>query len=225
MRYIATTVMAAATMTSSLVFAQPTAPPTMQSVSPQAGEEVSHMISRPKTPTEYARNLKFIFDHDLLLQDEFYVEANLKDVFNLEEVSIVDSGNKLERDISIAANPPASIFPRIKASEFFGGSVPSAGFVGGKKQSESGLTTAGINFGMNEGGPNFDETRRIFGESFVRLASLPNPHGGPPPATDPHGNESWRYQVFDDKTEKKITLSFNPGGQLKNILIEVNENK
>ena len=90
MRYIATTVMAAATMTSSLVLAQPAAPPAMQSVSPQAGEEVSHMISRPKTPTEYARNLKFIFDHDLLLQDEFYMEANLKDIFNLEEVSIIN---------------------------------------------------------------------------------------------------------------------------------------
>ena len=46
------------------------------------------MISRPKTPVEFARNLKFILDHDLLLQDEFYTEANLKDIFNLEEVDV-----------------------------------------------------------------------------------------------------------------------------------------
>lgn len=224
MRHAAIMVMAAATMTSSLLFAQPTAPPAMQSVSPQTGEELRLMISRPKTPIEYARNLKFIFDHDLLLQDEFYTEANLKDVFNLEEVSIVDNGDELERDISIAANPPSSIFPRIKASEMFDGSLPGAVFVGGKKNNESGSIIAGINFGMSEGGPNFDETRSIFGNDFIRLQPEPNPHRIFIPATAPHGNETWRYEFIGGSKKSMITLGFNAAGELSGVNVKLSQN-
>ena len=145
MRYIATTVMAAATMTSSLVLAQPAAPPAMQSVSPQAGEEVSHMISRPKTPTEYARNLKFIFDHNLLLQDEFYVEANLKDIFNLEEVSIVDrviSGARYR----YCGQPARFDISTDKGIRIFRWIGTECGLCWWQKESESGLTHSWYKF-------------------------------------------------------------------------------
>jgi hypothetical protein len=221
MRHAATTVMAAATMTSSLVFAQPTAPPAMQSGSPQAGEEARHMISRPTTPIEYARNLKFIFDHDLLLQDQFYAEANLKDVFNLEEVSIINERNVAKRDFLILERLPISIFPRMESSDYVDGLTPAADFVGGKRGGADGTVTAGINFYMGESGPSFDETWRIFGEKFVRLDPMPHPHGSPPAAKAPHGNESWRYQLSGENAEKMVTLSFNPAGQLGRINLEV----
>lgn len=220
MQFLATSATAAVTaLVSSLSYAQPVHVLTQNHHALPAGTEVSQMISRPKLPVEFAMNLKYIFDHDLLLQDDFYSEANLKNVFALNEVSIVNENH----DISITANNFSGIFPRKKASELFGGSVPSASLVGGKTPiSDSTLVKAGINFGFDEGGPTFQETLRIFGEQFVRINSMPSPHGGPLPATAAHGNETWKYEHSVEKQEKSVTLGFNRTGELSNALIQIN---
>jgi hypothetical protein len=240
MNPVATVAVTTVTVASSLGYAQPASPPdapvltasslkyvevasspTVEFVSPQAAEEANQMISRPKTPVDFVRNLKFIFDNDLLLKDEFFSEANLKDVFNLDEVWVsIDSTDK-KRHIALIQNPPESVFPRIKASDSFGGSVPGAGMVGGKTTYQSGLVTAGINFGMVEVGPDFDTAQKIFAEKFVRLPPQLYSHGGPGMATDPHGNEHWRYKQTGDDVEKTLTIGFNPAGRLSNVLIEI----
>ncbi len=225
MRHAASTVMAAAVVVSSLALAQPADPPQEQSGSPQMGEKMSHMISRPKTAIEYARNLKFIFDRDLLLRDDFYVEANLKDSFNLDEVSITNSGSPPERHVSIAANPPAYIFPRILASPLFGGSVPGATLVGGIRIDSLGSITAGLNFQLTEGGPSFAETQQIFGDDFSLISSpLPPPHGPLAIATAPHGNETWSKEGSSQNQKKVLTLSFNAAAQLTGITVKVEKN-
>ncbi|WP_321950079.1 hypothetical protein [Burkholderia cenocepacia] len=211
-------------LTSRLNSAQQASSPTNQSVSLQGGKEVTQMISRPKTPVEFVQNLKVIFDGDLLLQDAFYTEANLKDIFSLENTSVIESRSDSEQRLSISGSVSNSIFPRIETSEFFGGSVAGAGFVGGKTIHESGVVTAALNFGMYEGGPDFDAVVRIFANKFVRLPPEPFPHGGPGAPTAPHGSETWRYQQIGDQYEKTITAGFNSTGKLSNILIEVKKN-
>jgi len=207
--------------TSGLKYVQVAKLPTTQSVPPHISEEVSQMISRPKTPVDFVRNLKFIFDHDLLLNDDFFSEANLKDVFNLDDAEVFIDSTDTERKISIIQNPPESVFPRIKASDFFGGSAPGAGMVGGKTVSQSGSVKAVINFGMVEVGPDFDTAWKIFAEKFVRLPPEPYRHGGPPEATAPHGNETWRYTLAGDQIEKTLTVGFGPSGTLSNVLIQI----
>ncbi|SAL11831.1 hypothetical protein AWB68_00054 [Caballeronia choica] len=223
MRHVATTAMAAATMTSSLAYAQPAVPPAMQSVIPQAGEEVSHMISRPKTPVEFARNLKFIFDHDLLLQDEYYTETNLKDIFNLGEVGLFkDNDGSGNRRISVSSSHFVSIFPWVPIpgrTDF----TPTAQLTAGRTIHDDGSIKAGVNFSMFEGGPDFAATQRIFGDEFIRLTPTPSPHGGPLPATAPHGNETWKRHWAEDKTEKSTTIGFNPAGQLDAVIIEIDK--
>jgi hypothetical protein len=240
MNPVATVAVTTVTVASNLSYAQPATPPevpastasglkyveaasspTTQSVPPHTSEEVSQMISRPKTPVDFVRNLKFIFDHDLLLNDDFFSEANLKDVFNLDDAEVFIDSTDTERKISIIQNPPESVFPRIKASDFFGGSAPGAGMVGGKTVSQSGSVKAAINFGMVEVGPDFDTAWKIFAEKFVRLPPEPYPHGGPGMATAPHGNETWRYEQADVNLEKTLTIGFNPAGRLSHILIRI----
>jgi hypothetical protein len=212
-------------LTSHLNSAQQAGSLTNQSVSPQGGEEVTQMISRPKTPAEFAQNLKVIFDGNLLLQDAFYTETNLKDIFNLEEVSIFDDVDGGERQISIMASVPGSVIQRINVSESFGGSTAGANFVGGKTFHRNYSISAGLNFSIYEGGPDFDATEKIFAENFFRLPAEPSPHGGPPAATAPHGNETWKYQQVDGQVEKEITIGFNPAGMLSSALIKVKKNK
>ncbi|MGU7780703.1 hypothetical protein [Burkholderia sp. PU8-34] len=210
-------------LTSHLNAAQQAGSPTNQSVPPQGGEEVTQMISRPKTPIEFVRNLKVIFDHDLLLRDDFYTDASLKNAFNLEDTGVIRTDEENgDRRISVISSHFLSIFPCVKIPGR-DDLTPSAQLVGGKTTHQSGSVTAGVNFGMREGGPNFDETKRIFGGNFVFLMPEPSPHGSPPPATAPHGNERWKYQQVDERTEKTITIHFNSSGELSNILIELTE--
>ncbi|MCG5077609.1 hypothetical protein [Paraburkholderia tagetis] len=214
----------ARTLTSHLNSAQQADLPTNQSASPQGGEGVTQMISKPKTSVEFAQNLKVIFDDDLLLQDAFYTEAYLKDIFNLEEISIFDDANGADRQISIMANVPGSVIPRIKLSESFGGSTSGARFGGGKTTHQSGSVTAVLNFGVYEGGPDFDRTERIFAKKFVRVPPQPSPHGGPGEATAPHGNETWKFEQVDGQIEKKLTVGFNSAGELSRVLVELKKN-
>jgi hypothetical protein len=215
---IATTTVA---MASGLAYASPPELP-VPSVLPQTREEVSQMIVRPKNQIELAKNLKFIVDHDLELKDEFYTEATLKDVFNFDAMVINKSeDDNGDRRILVLANELSTIFPQSKIPGSTN-SIPGAQLGAGKTIYRTGAITAYINFGMNEGGPSFDETWKIFGSKFSKLA--PQPHGtfgGPLPTRVSHGNESWRRQWVDGQSEKTLTLSFNRDAELSHILIEI----
>ncbi|NTX42040.1 hypothetical protein HT749_01335 [Burkholderia cepacia] len=211
-------------LTSYLNAAQQASLPKNQSVSPQGGKEVAQMISKPKTPIEFVQNLKVIFDENLLLQGAFYTEANLKDIFSLENVNVDSSIEDSEQNISISGSVSDAIFPRIKTSDFFGRSTSGAQFVGGKID-QSGVVRAGLNFGMYEGGPDFDASTKIFEKKFVRVPPQPSPHGGPGAATAPHGNETWKFEQIDDQTERAITIGFNSAGSLSSVLIQIKKIK
>jgi hypothetical protein len=179
----------AVAMVSGLAYASPPELP-VPSALPQAREEISQMIVRPKHQMELAKNIKFILDQDLELDDAFYTEANLKDFFNLDSVLIDDDdiGNG-NRKISVVSSKFSVIFPQpqIRGSANF---APGAHLVAGRTLYKTGVVTAAINFGMDEGGPSFYETWRIFGDKFIKLD--PQPHGtfgGPLPTRVPHGNE------------------------------------
>ncbi|WP_414441837.1 hypothetical protein [Burkholderia sp. 22PA0106] len=211
-------------LTSHLNSAQQSDASAKQSIFPQGEKKMTKMISRPKTPIEFAQNLKTIFDDDLLLQDAFYIDANLKDVFNLDDVSIFDKDNAENRRISIIASVPGSVIPLRKISEDVGGLIPGAEFVGGRTIHRSGAVTAVLNFGMYKGGPDFDTSERIFAKRFFRVPPRPSPHGGPGAATAPHGNETWRHQQINGQLEKEITVGFNSAGELCRVLIEFKNN-
>ncbi|WP_175756631.1 hypothetical protein [Burkholderia ambifaria] len=197
---------------------------TSQSVLRENGKEVGKMIFRPKTPVEFAQNLKIIFDGDLLLQDSFYTEDNLSDIFSLEKVNIDNDIEDSEKNISISGAVSDSIFPRIKASEFFGGSASGAHFVGGKLvQAE--FVRAGLNFHMYVGGPDFYAATKIFEKKFVRVLPQPSPHGGPGLATAPHGNETWKFEQVDGQVNRAITIGFNSAGSLSSVLIQIKKIK
>ncbi|MBG0881341.1 MULTISPECIES: hypothetical protein [Burkholderia] len=103
------------------------------------GGGATKMTSRPKNAVDLVGNFKVIFDGDLLLQDKFYKIENMKDIFNLEMVSVIEQRDGAGRDISISGNVSDSVFQRIKTSEFFGGSAPGARFGGGKTIHQSGM--------------------------------------------------------------------------------------
>jgi hypothetical protein len=209
-----------AAMASGLAYATPPESPA-RSVFPRIHEEVSQMIVRPKNQMELVKNLKYIFDHDLELQDEFYTEISLKDAFNFDKV-IIDSANNAngDRRISAMANELSSIFPQPDTS---GGAdfMPKAFLGAVKASSAAGTITASVNFRIDSGGPSFQEAWKIFGEKFIKLIpELPPLHGGGLPARVPHGDEKWRREWVDDKSEKMLTLAFNRDAELSAIIFD-----
>src|SRR5882757_7786202 len=140
-----TVAVTAAALTSSLVHAASLELPG-QSVSPHHSEEVSQMIVRPKNQLELAKNLKYIFDNDLVLQDEFYTEASLRDLFGLDAIRRNDDATTSgDSNISIVSSKFSSIFPQSKSleSQKF---IPGANLTGGKTTFKSGVIAAAINF-------------------------------------------------------------------------------
>jgi hypothetical protein len=190
-----------AVMASDLVYATLPGSP-VQSVFTQTCEEVSQMIVRPKNQMDLAKNIKYIFDHDLELKDDFYTESGLIDAFNLDEVVInkIDDKNGDIR-VSVISSRFSAIFPKSTNSDGTN-FMPGAQILIRKTTHSTGLVSAGINFGMDEGGPKFDETWKIFGNEFTKLDPLFPAHGGPLPARALHGNESWRRKWVSDNFEK-----------------------
>jgi hypothetical protein len=113
---------------------------------PVSDTDVNRLIPRPKKPIEFAININYIFDHDLLLKDTFYSEKNLKDVFDLRNVFIANDKD----GISVISSEFAGIFPKKVVPGYSNGSLPSASLVIRKSTQSSGLITAGLNFGMDE---------------------------------------------------------------------------
>ncbi|WP_124616466.1 hypothetical protein [Burkholderia contaminans] len=111
-------------LTSHLNSAQQASSPTNQSISPQGGKEVTQTISRPKTPVEFVQNLKVIFDRDILLQDAFYTEANLKDIFSLENVSVIESSSDSEQKFRYLGVCQIRYFLELRHLNFLGDQWP-----------------------------------------------------------------------------------------------------
>jgi hypothetical protein len=226
MQVIATTAAATATaVASSVGYAQPVHIQTQHFDAPQAGMEMNQMTSRPNQPAGIVQNIKHIFDHDLLLENDFYAEANVKKIFNVEEVSVLTSSDDIEQRISISTNSFDSIIPKRKASELFGGSVAGASLSAGKTTFSSGSITAHLHFIIAEGGPDFRATQQTFGDKFVLMPPAPPSfHGGPLPVKAPHGNENWKFELIAGDVKKDITLGFDEAGQLFSVLIEIKKN-
>ncbi|CAB3759023.1 hypothetical protein [Paraburkholderia solisilvae] len=222
------------TMASTLSYAQPATPPerqlnyvqvanpsATQSAFVRAGEEGKTMILRPKSPVEFAKNLNAIFDQNALLEDNFYTENKLKEIFDLDEIRITSDDIGAEHHTSIRANVSESVFPIIKTREFLGGLISPAELMGEKAIDQSGSIKATIYFSMKKGGPNFDLTQKIFGKEFSHILPKPTPDGGPPMPAIPHAFEAWQYKEFGYHTIQTLTIRFNDEGELALIMIDI----
>lgn len=213
----------ATAMASGLTYGQPAHIQAQHVNAPQAGMEVTQMISRPKLPIEIAINLKYIFDHDLLLQDDFYSEAHVEEIFNATEVRVIETEEDTKKKINVSTTRFEAVFPRITATDESSGSIKRPTLWAGRTLHSSGFVTAGLHFSMAEGGPTFSESQKIFGAGFSLLRSGPFPRGGPLPATASHGNEAWKAILVTGEINRDITLVFNRAGELSAVIIGINE--
>lgn len=225
MQFLATSAAAATAMASSLSYAQPAHIQAQHVNPPRASIEVTQMISDPTLPDEMVSNLKYTLDHDLLMQDDFYSESNVKTMFSAEEVTVLHSNDDTGQRVSVTSNSFDSIFPRRKASATFGGSVAGASLSARKTTLNSGSITAYLHFSIGTGGPDFQFVWRTFGDKFVLVPPRPRSfNAGPLLVTGIHGNENWRLNLIGNNLERDITLGFDEVGQLSNIIIEIKQN-
>jgi hypothetical protein len=177
---------------------------------------VTKLIPRPVLPIEFFENIKYIFDHDLLLRDDFFDENELKNVFNLTEMTLIKEG----RDAWMTSGDFAGPFSRLTAQGVSSGGQPSASILVGKNfTNRSAPDLASLNFSMNQGGPNFEQTEAIFGNGFTYMNPTPNPHAVSQPTTGEHANQSWKQEHYNGNTRKSIIFGFNNNSELSAILL------
>jgi hypothetical protein len=123
----------------------------------------------------------------------------------------------------ISSNRFAAAFPPIKTtSTFFGAFIPGASFIGEKSKNLHGDIKCGLNFNITTGGPKFEATFSIFGNSFSLLPRrTPFFEEKIIETSDPHGSETWQRQYSEHGYSKSVTLGFDPAGGLSSILIEI----
>lgn len=183
------------------------------------------MIVGPKNQREIFENLKYVVDHDLILQDSFYDEATLKNIFGLDSIDCTDEVIDGDRKILILSNAFSTLFQKIYGSGYVNANI-NANLTGGKTTSKNGQIDAGINFYMSSGGPSFPETQFMFENKLVKLdPQFPGMYGRPQSARVPHGNETWRQRWTSNNLEKVLTLGFNNDAELARVIIEIYKNK
>ncbi len=211
-----TAIATVAMLASTLIHAQSISFETLSSSTNPPTINVVELISRPTLPIEFIKNIKYIFDHDLLLQNSFYDEKNLKNIFNLSKVSISEN----EGDPWMSSGDFAGIFPRLMAEGAVGAAYASANITAGKYFSnQTAPDLANLHFRLSRGGPSFQSTISIFGNKFTRQDFTPIFHHQLTSPTSAYSNKNWNYSVSNGKITKTITLAFNSNGELSDIVV------
>jgi hypothetical protein len=176
---------------------------------------VTELIPRPVLPIEFVKNIRYIFDHDLLLRDDFFDENNLKETFNLSEAAITKDG----RDVWMTSSEFSGPFPRFKALNDVAGTYASADISARKTTNQSTSDLANLSFWMYRGGPSFEQTKAIFGNGLTYINPLPSPHSIQTPTIGEHANQNWTKEYHEGSTSKSLILGFNGNSELSYIRI------
>lgn len=208
-------------MVSALVYGSPVDMQVLSEVH-NSHKEVSQMIMDPKNLKEIFENLKYVVEHDLALDDGFYDEAHLKNIFALDSIYRKDETVDGDRKILVMSNAISQSFEKIYGCflnvEF------TANVNGGISIRKNGQTEGVISFYASNGGPTFSETQNIFGNGLIKLSPrFPGMYGRPQPANGPHGGEAWKQQWTNNNIEKELTLNFHADGELSNVLLKISK--
>lgn len=228
---IATTV----ALSSNLAFTQ--IPPTgigQRSQSENIETEIHHLISSPKNSLDFLKNISYIFDHDLLLTKEFYSNTEITESFSINRRSYNPQQKNLPNGtylfsaitsdfVGIFPNEIASPAPHASAGHIQLDSTPiaTASILIDKRVTKSGKISAGINFSIRRGGPDFYQTMAVLNKNLLKIVTMP-PHGkNSLPITGPHGDETWTYEIENNRIKRNMAVSFGQDGNLTSILIEI----
>ncbi len=229
-------VITASALTSSLTFAQLPTPGIAQSTKDEHGvTETKNLISMPKHADDFIRNIKYSFDRNLFLNEEFFEKNSVCKIFSIDERSCNPrKTNKPDgtHEISLYAGEFAGVFDEqdIKQIDSFqdGHSTHSSSIANAQisiyqEVNSLGTVSGGIAFFLREGGPDFNEIVQLLNTNLSQIIEMP-PHGKIPiPITGAHGDETWGYKTSDEKFKKKLIVSFHEDGSLRALRVEVEE--
>ena len=162
-------------------------------------------IKKPTNPEELLNNLKFAFKNELLLQDDFYTDENLKKMFGCNNVKWIS--NKSNYKYPMIYNF-AGLFEKANRYKGMGMDVVWEKLDSNKSVSDTGKVHVRVNI------PSFEDSRfrvevveKVFGtkmqvEDLYKNTSLRHPE---PLSPGNHrlGNKSIRY-TFSSSTVKSL---------------------
>jgi hypothetical protein len=182
-------------------------------------KEFIAMVKAPATSRDVLERMKSALDENLLVQQDFFKDENLKRFFGLTDIQS-GVGAKNPGDLWAAGHDFGGIFKGAEVDgNFYHGAnfslIRSAG-ASGKIKGVVKLVIPGIL--PKPSALYFDNVENVFGKTWERINET-LPDGPLPPPTGPHGNERIKYVIDDSLFNKTINVSFYGDGSLAGILI------
>lgn len=192
----------------------------------QTKKEKYTVLKEPKTVEELLKNLKYAFDHDWFLNDDFYAESTLKRVFgsNNDELHTYYFNNQGDEvDHLIENGKIQSYGHNFKYRQ--NRSDKEAKPIVRDVQAGYDKTGGGLSLRLQLGAVFFEEVEAAFGTGWKKQD--PNEYftngWTPSPATSEYGN--WMMEYFKESKTLKgyIGIFTNEDGSINNIRLSIQE--
>ena len=169
-------------------------------------------IRPPATAVDLLTNLKWAFDHDALVREDFFAPSTLRKVFGVD-VGLQRLVNGNVSNFAIVKATAAEFRALDPASRAYGQFctyhanryVKAAGKANGSLSIDCTFRRTGM--------PSFEEVEQVFGprQPHSPLLDVPSPHGPPrQPVYVTHGNEKMQYDFSDTDVNRSLLVKFAP---------------
>ncbi|MCU6432390.1 hypothetical protein LPB67_01195 [Undibacterium sp. Jales W-56] len=166
-------------------------------------------VRKPTTPLEILANVKFAFDHHLMLDENFLTESNLIHMFGGGDV-------KLNRSSDGVSGEVFNFGKMFKST--ISGSAEFPGFSLAFNRTLKNVTSIETRFFMHisvDSEYTFEEVERVLGKGWKETPRLIFFETRIPPPTNPHGNAHIEYDVHDGRIDGNIEIFFGPNGMME----------
>jgi hypothetical protein len=181
------------------------------------------VLAKPRSLRDVVKNMKAIFDNDLLWHSSFFSDNTLKIASGADKMRIATLSEHIVTASAIGPDDfeTISLISGLHWKNLYPSMVWDA--TRDLSPSTKPWVTCQIWFTFTDNSLTFDVVTAIWGPGWVRVFGPPSPHRTLPSPTSPHGNWSIRYTDFHGSRNRRVTLDFDHAGFLQNLDIQDRE--
>lgn len=194
----------------------------------QTKKEKYTVLKEPKTVEELLKNLKYAYDHDWFLNDDFYAESTLKRVLGSDNDELHthyfnNHGDEVDSltDTGMLRSLGFNFKYRQHHSDKEAKSIVRDIEAGYDK------TGGGLSLSLQPGAVFFEEAEAVFGAGWVSVDPDDVYTNGwtPSTATSEYGNSVMVYHRDSARLMRTITILTNEDGSVDNLRLSIQEKK
>lgn len=167
-------------------------------------------LSKPTSPQELLRNVKYAIDSQSILDKDFYTEANLKKVFGAEKVQWRVQNDPRKQWAHLSGFN--SVIPSVTYNDIV---LSGVSVSIDRTERENGTVSGRIDLSFQDDPRvSFDSIQKIFGTNWEYAPMSLSPHPPVQQSTSEWGNARIMYDKTNGGVRQTITMRFSSGANL-----------